>query len=95
MVATFKDNTRSTIIFFYCPTNVSDETDHIAFYNELSSFVRSIPKHNVLIIGWDMNAQIGKNVNNKFSLHDLSNRNEEYLTDFTLENRLPCLNAQF
>ena len=25
------------------------------------------PKHNVLIIGGDMNAKIGKNVNNKFS----------------------------
>ena len=39
-----------------------------------------------------MNAQIGKNVNNKFSL---SNRNGEHLTDFTLENRLTCLNTEF
>ena len=38
--------------------------------------VRSFSKHNVLIIGGDMNAQIGKNVNNKFSLHNPSNRNE-------------------
>ena len=42
--------------------------DLIVFYNELTSLVRSILKHSVLIIGGDMNAQIGKNVNNKFNL---------------------------
>ena len=42
-----------------------------------------------------MNAQIGKNVNHKFSLHNSSNRNEEHLTDFLLENRLTCLNTKF
>ena len=45
----------------YNPTNVSEETELVAFYDELSSLVRSIPKHNVLVIGGDMNAQIGKN----------------------------------
>ena len=35
-------------------TNVSDETDLFAFYNELSSHVLSFPKH----IGGDMNTQI-------------------------------------
>ena len=55
----------------------------------------SIPKHNVLVIGGDMNAQIGKNVNHKFSLHNSSNRNGEHQTDFTLENRLTCLNTKF
>ena len=42
-----------------------------------------------------MNAQIGKIVNNKFSLHDLTNRNWEHLMDFTLENGLICLNTKF
>ena len=57
MVATFKVNPSSTIISCY---NVSEENELIAFYDELSSLVRSIPKHNVLVIGGDMNAQIGK-----------------------------------
>ena len=35
-----------------------------------SSLVRSIPKHNVLVIGSDMNAQIGKNGNHNNSLHN-------------------------
>ena len=38
-------------------------------------------------IGGDMNAQIGKNENNKLSLHNMSNRNGEFLYDFSLENR--------
>ena len=42
-----------------------------------------------------MNAQIGKNGNHKFSLHNSSNRNGQHLTDFTLENRLTCLNKNF
>ena len=42
-----------------------------------------------------MNAQIGKNVNYKFSLNNSSNRNGEYLTDFTLENRLTSLDTKF
>ena len=52
------------IISCYNPTNARDEMDLITFYNELSSLSRSIPKHNVLIMR-DINAQIGKDENNK------------------------------
>ena len=37
MVATFNGNPSATIISCYSPTNVSEETDLIVFYNELSS----------------------------------------------------------
>ena len=66
----------------------------ITFF-EFSSIVCSVPKHNVLVIGREMNTQIGKNVNDEFSLHKSSNRNGQHLTDFTLENRLTCLNTKF
>ena len=95
MVATFNGNPWATIISCYSPTNTSEETELIAFYDELSSLVLSIPKHNVLVIGGDMNAQIGKNGNHKFNLHNSSNRNGQHLTDFTIENRLTCLNTNF
>ena len=95
MVATFNGNPSATIISCYSPTNVSEETDLITFYDELSSDVCIIPKHNVLFIGGDMNAQIGKNVNHKYSLHISSNRNGQHQTDFTIENRLTCLNKNF
>ena len=94
MVATFNGNPRATIISCYSPTNVNEETELIVFYNELSSLVHSIPKH-MLVIGRDMNAQIRKNRNNKYSLHNTSNRNGQHLTDFMIENRLTCLNTNF
>ena len=72
MAATFNGNPRATIISCYSPTNVSEETELVAFYDVLSSLVRSILKHNVLVIGGDMNAQIGKNGNNEYILHNTS-----------------------
>ena len=95
MAATFNGSSRATIISRYSPTNVSEETELVAFYNELSSLVRSIPKHNVLVIGGDMNAQIGKNRNNRYSLHNTSNRNGQHLTEFMMENRLTCLSTNY
>ena len=59
----------------------------------LPLFVAS--RNNIRIIGGDMNAQIGKNINNKFSLYKSSNRNEKQQTDFTQENRLTFLNTKF
>ena len=95
MAATFNGNPRATTISCYNPTNVSEETELVTFYDELSSLVRSIPKHNVLVIGGDMNAQIGKNRNSKYSLHNSSNRNGQHLSDFMIENRLTCLNTNY
>ena len=95
MVATFYGNLRATIISCYSPTNVSEKTELIAFYDELPSLVHSMLKHNVLIIGRDMNAQIGKNENHKFSLHNSPNRYGQHLTDFMIENRLTCFNTNF
>ena len=90
MVATFNGNPSATIISCYSPTNGSEETELFALNDELSSLVRSILIHNVFVIGGDMNVQIGKNVNPKFSLHNSSNRNGQHL-----ENRLTCLNTNF
>ena len=95
MAATFNGNPKATIISCYSPTNVSEETELVTFYEELSSLVCSISKHNLLVIGGDMNAQIGKNRNNKYSLHNTSNRNGQHLIDFMIENRLTCLNTNF
>ena len=75
MVDTFNGNPSATIISCYSLTNVSEETDLISFYDELSLLVRNILKHNVLVIGRDMNTQIGENGNHKFSLQYSLNRN--------------------
>ena len=95
MAATFNGNPKATIISCYSPTNVSEETKLVTFYKELSSLVRSIPKHNLLVIGGDMNAQIGKNRNNKYSLHNTSNWNGQHLNDFMIKNRLTCIDTSY
>ena len=95
MAATFNGNPRATIISCYSPTNVSEENELVTFYDYLSSLVRSIPKHNILVIGGDMNTQIGKNGNNRYSLHNTSNRNGQHLTEFMMENRSTCLNTNY
>ena len=50
IVATFNGNPKATIISCYSRTNFSEETELITLCDELSSLVRNIPKHNVLII---------------------------------------------
>ena len=50
---------------------------------------------NVLIIGGDMSTQRGKDENNEFWLHNLSNRNRENQTDFSFESKLACLITKF
>ena len=70
MVATYNGNPSTTIISYKSSNNVSEETIFIAFYYEISTLVRSIKKPNVLVIY----AQIGKNVNHNFSLHNSSNK---------------------
>ena len=95
MVATFNGKPCTTIISYFSSTNATDETDLLTFYNERFPLVRCVTKLNVLIVGGDMNAQIGKDENNKFYSHNLSNRNGDHLTDFSLEKRLTCLNTKF
>lgn len=96
ILATFSGNPATTVICCYSPTNVSDKQEILNFYDELSAIVRSIPKHNLLVIGGDMNAHIGREDNkHKFSFHDGTNRNGEYLLTFLLENNLQCMNTRF
>ena len=77
MVATFNGNPSTTIISYDRPKNVSDETDLITFYNELSSQVHSIYKHNVLTIGGDMNVKLvkKKNKNCAYTTHQTETGN--------------------
>ena len=49
----------TTIVCCLSYTNTSDETDTITVCNEQSSLVRHVLKHDVLIIGEDMNTHIG------------------------------------
>ena len=77
---TFYGKPRTRIISCNSLTNAINKMDTVNFYNKLSLLVRCIPIHNVLILGRDTNAQIGKEENRKFCIYNASNRNEEHLT---------------
>ena len=87
MIATFHGNPETTVISCYSPTNVSGEIDTEIFFSDLSSLIRQVPKHNVLLIGGDFNAQLGQN-NFKQAYHINSNRNGEMLKNLLLKTSL-------
>ena len=95
VVAIFNGNPQTTIISCYSPTNVSEEQDVLHFYNELASLVRAVPRHNVLIIAGDVNAQLGRNQHHKHAFHAETNRNVKHFNHFLTENNLYCLNTRF
>ena len=84
LVATFHGYPEPTLISCYSPTNIADEQEAIDFYDDLSSLIRSVPKHNVLIIGGDVYTKIGQIIHHKFTCHHTSNRNGEYLEHFLI-----------
>ena len=54
--ATFNDILSTAIITCFSPTNTSHELDIKNLYQRLYFVARHIPKHNVLIVGEDMNS---------------------------------------
>ena len=60
MIASFNGNPAVTIISCFSPTNVSDEEDKDEFYTEPTTITRPIPKHNILLVGGEMNTRIEK-----------------------------------
>ena len=95
IIATFNGNPLVTIISCYSPTNSADEDLAIEFYSNLSSLVRDIPKHNVKIIGGDMNAKIGKSDCKGSHFHEQTNRNGKMLIDFMNECDLIDLSTKY
>ena len=74
---------------------MSDQEETERFYVDITSYTRHIPKHNVLVIGGDFNAHIGKENGYKYSFHKTTNRNGNMFTNFIHENNLLCLNTHF
>ena len=95
MIVHFNGNPQTSIIVCYSPTNVCDPTEIENCYENLTSTIRQIPKHTVLIIAGDFNAHIGIQYGFKFALHDVSNRNGILLKDYILENNVLCLNTLY
>ena len=90
----FNSNIGSAIVYCNCPPSANDKTDTSILYNDLFTFGTHIPQNKVLIINGEMNTQIGKGGRIKFCKHKTANENDEYLAEFSLENKLACLNSK-
>ena len=95
MIVHFQGNPQTSVISCYSPTNISDEQETEIFYTKLTCLTRQIPKHNVLIIGVDLNAHLGKDSGYKYAYHQTTNRNGQMLKDYLQENNMLCLNTHF
>lgn len=89
-----------TIISVYAPTNVSKMDEKDTFYEKLDQVCSKVPKHDMLLVMGDYNAQIGKNENQKeiagpFTLHEWNNENGELLTEFAARNKLFVRSTSF
>ncbi|XP_072047147.1 uncharacterized protein [Amphiura filiformis] len=59
LAANFQGNPATTVIVTYCPTNVDNEDNIEAHYDNLRRAIDSIPAHNVLVIVGDFNGRVG------------------------------------
>ena len=95
VVATFNGNPAVTIISCYSPTNVSTEDDRQSFYADLSELTKAIPKHNVILVGGDMNAKIGMREAKGSVYNNFTNENGQLLLDYMQECNMKAINTSF
>ena len=92
MIVHFQGNTQSSVISCYSPINEEQGTE--IFYNKLICLTIQIAKYNVLIIGGDLNADLGKYSGYKYAYHQTTNRNGQMLKDYLQENNMLCLKCR-
>ena len=59
IIMSLHDNPYTTVIS--CPINIRDAQETESLYTDLTSLTKQTPQHNVLMIGEDFNAHLGKN----------------------------------
>ena len=96
MIATFNGNPKCTVIPTYSPTNITHEDTIQEYYSELTTLIHQVPKHNVLFLCGDMNAQVGP-ISGKHHYHQTNNRNGELLCELQHSTNLInlCTKAQY
>ena len=95
MIATCNGNPNLTVVSCYSPTNCSDEEDDQEFYDQLTELIKWVPKHNLLLIGGDMNVNINTEDCKGDSLHINTNRNGEFLLNLITECALVNLGTNY
>ena len=95
MIALFNGNPAITIISCYSPTSALDEEDKDQFYFDLTTTARSIPKHNITLVGGAMNARFGKKDARCSAYNNVTNENGKRQLDYMQECRLQALNTRY
>jgi hypothetical protein len=89
-----------TIINAYAPTEDKDELTKDQFYYRLEQAYETIPSNDVKIFVGDLNTQDGEeeafqNTTGLHSLHDTSNDNGQWLTDFATSKNMVISSTSF
>ena len=89
-----------TVRSAYVPTNNKDDHEKENFYENLEEVCNRIPRHDMVIIMGDFNAQIGKHehqqqVAGPYTVHNISSENGNMLTHFAIRNRLIIKSTMF
>ena len=83
VIATFNGNPKCTVISTCSPTNVTSEGTIQEYYSELTTLIHQVPKHNVLLLRGDMNAQVGP-ISGEHHYYQKNNTNGELLANFNI-----------
>ncbi|XP_072023006.1 craniofacial development protein 2-like [Amphiura filiformis] len=90
----FQGNPATTVIVTHCPTNMNNEDNIEAHYDNLRRAIDSIPAHNVLVIVGDFNGRVGTGDAN-YTYHNTTNRNGKYMVDLVIDKNLIIANTYF
>ena len=85
-----------SIISVHAPTEEKTDEEKEKFYEDLQIVQNKIPKQDIVIILGDLNTKIGKedvyqNVAGKHTLHEISNRNGEWVCEYAVANNVMYL----
>jgi hypothetical protein len=88
-----------TVTCVQAPTEVNDDIVKSSFYDRLERVYQTIPKPNAGIVTEDMDAKDGNDpltsCSGKYSLHEISNDNQERLYDFATSRDLVISSTMF
>jgi endonuclease/exonuclease/phosphatase family metal-dependent hydrolase len=89
-----------SIISVHARTEEKPDEEKEKFYEDLQMIHNKIPKPDIVIILEDLNAKIGKecvyqNVASKHALHEISNRNGEWVCEYAIANNMKIISAYY
>ena len=92
--------TNLSITSVHTPTEEKTDEEKEKFYADLQIVHNKILKHDIVIILGDLNAKIGKedvyqNVAGKHTPHEISNRNAEWVCEYTIANNMKITSTHY